>query len=155
MTMPVVVGWKCIINDPYVLSIIAKGYRHRFTGPPLLSRPHGKYDLPGWVPEGSGNARANIPDALEERDIGGTPRFSRILFKLFLVRKASGGWCLVIDLTQLNVHIYAPHFRMHTISSVLSTVEKGDYVFKIDLQDAYFHVLIHPDSKKYLGFALV
>ena len=42
----------------------------------------------------------------------------------FMVRKASGGWRPVIDLKQLNHHIDAPHFRMHTISSVLSTVEK-------------------------------
>ena len=26
-------------------------------------------------------------------------------------------------------------------------------MFKIDLQDVYFHVLIHPDSRKYLRFA--
>ena len=72
----------------------------------------------------------------------------------FMVRKASGGWRPVIDLKQLNHHIDAPHFRMHTISSVLSTVEKkGDYTLKIDLQDAYFHVLIHPHSRKYLCFA--
>ena len=42
---------------------------------------------------------------------------------------------------------------MHTISSVLNTFERGEYVFKIDLQDEYFHVLIYPDSKKYLCFA--
>ena len=42
----------------------------------------------------------------------------------FMVRKASGGWRPVIDLKQLNHHIDAPHFRMHTINSVLSTVEK-------------------------------
>ena len=42
----------------------------------------------------------------------------------FMVRKASGGWRPVIDLKQLNHHIDAPHFRMHTISSVLSTVKK-------------------------------
>ena len=29
-------GWKCITNDPYVLSIVAKGYRLCFTIPPLL-----------------------------------------------------------------------------------------------------------------------
>ena len=29
-------GWKHITNDPYVLSIVAKGYRLRFTSPPLL-----------------------------------------------------------------------------------------------------------------------
>ena len=29
-------GWKRITNDPYVLSIVAMGYRLRFTSPPLL-----------------------------------------------------------------------------------------------------------------------
>ena len=72
---------------------------------------------------------------------------------VFLVRKASGGWRPVIDLKNLNAHIHAPHFRMFTTSSVLSSVRKGDYAFKIDLQDAYFHVPIHPSSIKYLRFA--
>ena len=73
---------------------------------------------------------------------------------VFLVRKASGGWCPVIDSKQLHAHINAHHFHMHTISSVLNIVERGDYAFKIDLQDAYFYVIIHPDSRKYLHFAL-
>ena len=71
---------------------------------------------------------------------------------IFLVRKSSGGWRPVIGLNRLNTRIYAPHFRMFTISSVLSTVRKGDYAFKLDLQDTYFHVPIHP-SRKYLRFA--
>ena len=29
-------GWKHITNNPYVLSIVAKGHRLRFTSPPLL-----------------------------------------------------------------------------------------------------------------------
>ena len=73
---------------------------------------------------------------------------------VFLVRKASGRWRPVIDLKSLNAHIYAPHFHMFTISSVLCTIRKGDYAFKIDLQDAYFHIPIHPSSRKYLRFAL-
>ena len=72
---------------------------------------------------------------------------------VFLVRKSTGGWRPVIDLKNLNAHIHAPHFHMFTTSSVLSSVEKGDYAFKIDLQDAYFHVPIHPSSRKYLRFA--
>ena len=72
---------------------------------------------------------------------------------VFLVRKASGWWRPVIDLKRLNTHIYAPYFHMFTISSVLSTVRKGDYAFKIDRQDAYFHVPIHPSSRKYIRFA--
>ena len=72
---------------------------------------------------------------------------------VFLLRKASGGWRPVIDLKNLNAHFHAPHFRMFTTSSVLSSVEKRDYAFKIDLQDAYFHVPIHLSSRKYLRFA--
>ena len=72
---------------------------------------------------------------------------------VFLVRKASGGWRPVIDLKSLNARISAPHFRMSTTGSFLSTVRKGYYTFKIDLQDAYFHIPIHPCSRKYLRFA--
>ena len=42
---------------------------------------------------------------------------------------------------------------MFTTNSVLSSVRKADYAFKIYLQDAYFHVPIHPNSRKYLRFA--
>ena len=31
-------GWKHKTNDPYMLSIVAKGYRLRFTSPPLLRK---------------------------------------------------------------------------------------------------------------------
>ena len=30
--------WKSIMNDPYMLSIVTKGYRLRFTSPPLLRK---------------------------------------------------------------------------------------------------------------------
>ena len=76
-----------------------------------------------------------------------TPGF---YWNVFLVRKASGGWRPVTDLKQLNHHINAPHFHNHTISSGPSTVERGDY----GLQDVYFQVLIHPDSRKYPYFCL-
>ena len=48
-------GWKRITNDPYVLSIVAKGYRLHFTSPPLLRQsltweirsPHGPEEILG------------------------------------------------------------------------------------------------------------
>ena len=75
--------------------------------------------------------------------------------KVFLARKASGGWRPVINLKQLNHHIDAPHFCMHTISSVVSTIERGDYALKIDLQDAYFHVLILSCTRRSSPFSLM
>ena len=47
MTMPVCGGVEVYIaNDPYVLSIVAKGYRLRFTSPPLLLKTPWEIVLP-------------------------------------------------------------------------------------------------------------
>ena len=60
-------GWKRIMNNPYVLSIVIKGY-----GTDIVLRVHPMYLIlmgntisPG-APGSTGNARANIPDASEE-----------------------------------------------------------------------------------------
>ena len=146
-------GWKRITNDPYVLSIVAKGYRLRFTSPPLLRQTPWEIRSPQDPKEVLG-MREQITLMLQKNAITEVPPDSPGFYSnVFLVRKASGGWHPVIDLKNLNAHIHAPHFRMFTTSSVLSSVEKGDYAFKIDLQDAYFHIRIHPSSRKYLRFA--
>ena len=79
------------------------------------------------------------------------PNIPGFYSNVFLVQKASGGWRQVIELKRLNAHIYAPHFRMFTISLVLSIVRKGDCTSQIDLDDAYmyFHVLIHTAGSTY------
>ena len=148
-------GVEAYKNDPYVLSIVAKGYRLRFTSPPLLCEtpweirsPQGREEILGM--------REQISLMLQKNVITEVPQNSPGFYSnVFLVHKASGGWRPVIDLKSLKAHISAPHFRMSTTGSVLSTVRKGDYAFKIDLQDAYFHVpvLILPGSRKYLRFA--
>ena len=146
-------GWKHITNDPYVLSIIAKGYRLRFMSPPFLRQTPWEIRSP-QDPQEILDMREQISLMLQKNEITEVPPDSPGFYSnVFLVRKASGGWRPVKDLKNLNAHIHALHFRMFTTSSVLSSVEKGDFVFKIDLQDAYFHVPIHPSSRKYLRFA--
>ena len=146
-------GWKLIMNDPFVLSIVAKGYRLRFTSPPLLRQTPWEIRSTQGPQEFLG-MREQITLMLQKNTITEVPpNLPGFYSNVFLVRKASGGWRPVIDLKNLNGHIHAPHFCMFTTSSVLSSVQKGDRAFKIDLQDAYFHVPIHPSSRKYLRFA--
>ena len=72
--------------------------------------------------------------------------------RLFVVPKVTGGWCPVIDLSTLNLSVIKTKFKMETSKSVLSAIHKNDWMFSIDLQDAYFQVPIHPDSRQYLRF---
>ena len=103
---------------------------------------------PGDI-EDPGNARADFPNASEERSLRNISRHSRVLFKR--IPGTQGIWRVASSYRLKTTE--PPHFRMHTISSVLSTDERGDYAFKIDLQDAYFQLLIYPHSRKYLRFA--
>ena len=71
------------MNDPYVLSIVAKGYRLGFTSPPLLRQTTWEIRAP---PGARGNSRhagtnQNHPHASEERNNRGASELPRILLK--------------------------------------------------------------------------
>ena len=74
-------GRPVITNDPYVLSIVAKGYRLRFTSPP----PSPPNPLGDQIPPGArGNSRhagTNHSHASEERNNRGASELPRILLK--------------------------------------------------------------------------
>ena len=73
---------------------------------------------------------------------------------IFVVPKSSGGWRPVIDLKTLNKFVHCPHFKMHTVNSAFNVLNVGDWAFSVDLKDAYLHVPLHPNSCKYLRFAV-
>ena len=76
----------------------------------------------------------------------------RFLSTLFLVPKKDGGQRPVINLKKLNSFINAPHFKMEGIHTLKSLLQKGDWLVKIYLKDAYFSVLISKEQRKFLCF---
>ena len=113
------------------------------------STPSAQESLGGTYSQGltedSGNARANIPNASKERSLRDISRHSRVLFKC--IPGSKQGFWRVTSSNRLKT-TEQPHRRFslshahHKFSA-----KRGDYAFEIDLQDAYFHVLIHPDSR--------
>ena len=72
--------------------------------------------------------------------------------RMFVIPKASGGWRLTIDLSPFNRFEWITKFRMETAASVLQSIREGDWMVLLDLKDAYFHIPIHLDSRKFLRF---
>ncbi len=63
-----------------------------------------------------------------------------------------GGLRLIIDLRLLNRAIKRFWFKMLTIKQIMSQITSEDWFVTIDLKDAYFHVSILPQHRKFLRF---
>ena len=72
--------------------------------------------------------------------------------RMFLVRKKSGAWRPIIDLSAFNKHVDSPHFKMETPRGIIASVREGMWATSVDLKDAYFHVPIKKSARKYLRF---
>ena len=72
--------------------------------------------------------------------------------RLFLVPKPHQRWRPVIDLSRLNTFLHIEKFKMETPESIRTSLIPGEWVASIDLSDAYLHIPIHPNSRKYLRF---
>ena len=72
--------------------------------------------------------------------------------RLFLVPKPHQRWRPVIDLSRLNTFLHIEKFKMETPESIRTSLIPGEWVSSIDLSDAYLHIPIHPNSRKYQRF---
>ena len=71
--------------------------------------------------------------------------------RLSLVPKENGKLHPVIDLI-LNQYIRKQPFKLEAVKSVRQLILANNWAVSIDLRDAYLHVLIHLQSRKYFRF---
>jgi hypothetical protein len=147
-------NWKIIGAEPWVLSVLSKGYRLPVQGdvpvtstPPSLGYSH---DHPLFS-----ELRCQILLMLEKQaiEIVSSPH-AGYYSRLFLAPKKNGEWRPVIDLSNLNHYMSPPHFQMETVQSIIQATELDLWATSIDLKDAFFHIPVHPDHRKYLRFTV-
>ena len=74
------------------------------------------------------------------------------LSSLFLISKKGGGNQPVINLKDLNRFAPHKHFKMEGLHCLKYVLQKGGYMCKVDLKEAYFSVPLHKDSRKLVRF---
>ena len=74
--------------------------------------------------------------------------------RLFLVPKPENKWRPILDLSRLNKFLKTGTFKMETPETIRTSLQKGEWVTSLDFSDAYFHIPIHPRSRKYMRFFL-
>ena len=72
--------------------------------------------------------------------------------RLFLVPKPNNKCRPILDLSNLNLFLKTEKFKMETPETIRTSLQKGEWVTSIDFKDAYFHIPIQEQSRKYLRF---
>ena len=76
----------------------------------------------------------------------------QFLSSIFLIPKSNGKMRLILNLKQLNRFVETENLKKEDIRTALKLVSKGYYMANLDLQDAYFTIPIHEESRKFLRF---
>jgi len=59
---------------------------------------------------------------------------------------------LVVDMRYVNDHLTKRVFKFEGLSDLSDMSEKGDYSLSYDLTSGYYHVALHPHSRRFVGF---
>ena len=106
---------------------------------------HGaNYDLPPASRAGDKNA---VQPVENQNSLG-------FYNRLFLVPKPNNWWRPILDLSNLNTFLNTESFKMETPETRRTSLQSGEWVTSIDFKDAYFHIPIHSQSRKYMRFHL-
>ena len=145
--------WQTNKCSPNVLNIITNGYVLPFLSKPNLVRF--PLILSEYKAHQKDQALAScIQSLLSKNAIERVENVKSLGFysRLFLVPKPHQRWRPVIDLSRLNTFLHIEKFKMETPESIRTSLIPGEWVSSIDLSDAYLHIPIHPNSRKYLRF---
>ncbi len=89
-------------------------------------------------------AKKVIRECLPEEGEFVSPTFTRA--------KSDGGLRLILNLKNLNKAVPYKHFKMETVSTILTLVRPNWFMAKIDLKDAYYSVRVRSEDQKLLKF---
>ena len=145
--------WSELGAGPKVVQILREGYTLPFRTRPNLSRTP-------TVVSCYGNPHRNLKllEALHQltakNAIERVHKQTSLGFfnRLFLVPKPNNKWRPILDLSNLNPFLKTEKFKMETPETIRTSLQKGEWVTSIDFKDAYFHIPIQEQSRKYLRF---
>ena len=143
-------NWRVLTKDQWVLQTVTEGYHI-----PLLSAPKQEVipHSPHFSSENQTLLQEEIQTLLEKQAIEIVPLQTMGFYSsMFMVSKKDGGQRPVINLKRLNNHVRSEHFKMESLHTVKSLLQKGDWMTKVDLKDAFFMVPLAQQFRHLLLF---
>lgn len=76
----------------------------------------------------------------------------QVVSPIFLRKKKTGDFRMIINLEKLNKHIAYKHFKMENFEQAVRLINKGDFMASVDLRHAYYSIKVAEEQRKYLCF---
>ena len=142
-------AWRAISKDPWILSVVERGFFIDF-----VSRPLQKTEPPESVMGQQMEAvcAEEVASLLRKGAIMEATETPGFFSNIFAIPKKNGGFRPIINLRNLNRHIRYEHFKMEGLDVVRNLLQKGDWLAKLDLKDAYLTVPVCHAHQPFLRF---
>ena len=144
--------WERVCDDSHVLEVVRSGVSLSFQDRPTLL-PHPVFSK---RPE---RQQVELQKHVDSMLLKGAVELAPLpslgyYSNMFLVPKKNGEMRPIINLKSLNTSVEKEKFKMETQRAIRKALTKGEWVTSIDLKDAYFHVPIKDQAKKFLRFTV-
>ena len=145
--------WAALGVSPKVISVLREGYILPFRSRPHLTR---KPTVTSCYADPHRNSYLleALHQLLDKKavELVQNPQSLGFYNRLFLVPKPNNRWRPVLDLSRLNNYLKTQSFKMETPETIRTSLQTGEWVTSIDFKDAYFHIPINSQSRKYMRF---
>ena len=145
--------WAALGVSPKVLAVLREGYILPFRFRPNLRRKPTVTSC--YVkPHRNSYLLEALHQLLDKNavELVQNPQSLGFYNRLFLVPKPNNRWRPILDLSILNNYLKTQSFKMETPETVRTSLQVGEWVTSIDFKDAYFHIPINSQSRKYMRF---
>ena len=145
--------WEALGSSPKVVTALREGYTLPFRFRPNLTRS--PTVISNYVnPQNHSHLLEALYQLVNKNAVEPVANQKSLGFynRLFLVPKPNNRWRPILDLSTLNTFLNTESFKMETPETMRTSLQTGEWVTSIDFKDAYFHIPIHSQSRKYMRF---
>ena len=145
--------WAALGVNPKVISVLREGYILPFRTRPYLTRKPTVTSC--YVhPHRNSYLLEALHQMLDKKavEVVQNPQSLGFYNRLFLVPKPNNRWRPILDLSKLNNYLKTQSFKMETPETIRTSLQTGEWMTSIDFKDAYFHIPINSQSRKYMRF---
>ena len=144
--------WGLVTSDAWILETLAQGYSLEFAGAvpkqEELKQVMNAFSQPLWEEVQTLRDKGAIEEV--PRSQRGQGCYTHVFIRLKKNRKRR----LILNLKPLNLFLEKKHFKMDHLNLVLRDLGPDLWAVSLDLTDAYLHVPLRPNHRKFLRLAI-